>query len=332
MRDYSSADLYLDIGSTSIKWKTGDNPAIRTTAFPLPFRGNPPYYEVDGNGIYAVVENVIRTERPKRLFLSVQMHGYVLLKRGECVTGYVSWRDERGASQMPEFSLTAEYGVGIKPNLPRLSLQTQTVEADEFCTLGSFLVRKLTGNNRTHITDAAASGFYNVRRRTQDECAYALPQASYCVEEAGVYNGCAVFTPVGDMQAAVLGGTAGMSVPRAYLLNLGTAGQLCALSDEFTRGEFESRPFFHGKTLCTVTRIKGGDYLMREGDEDTLFAEYAAALKRLPAREEILVMGGAANYHREKLERVLKRLALPYRFCEGGEALNGLKILSEECL
>lgn len=324
------ADLYLDVGSTFIKWKTGSSPAIRKTAFPLPFRSYPPYYEADGNGILAVVKDIIQSENPARLFLSVQMHGYVLLYNGECATGYVSWRDERGARSEPRFSLTSEYGVGIKPNLPRLSLQTQTAEADELCTLGSFLVKMLTGNNRTHITDAAATGFYNVRRRTRDDCRYRLPQESYAVERAGSFRGTTVYTPVGDMQAAVLGGTEGVCADSAYLLNLGTAGQMCALSGGFTEGDFESRPFFHGKTLCTVTRIAGGDYLSREGDEDELFAQYKGAMARLPERREILVLGGAAEYHREKLVRVLERLALPYKFCAGGEALNGLRILSEE--
>lgn len=80
------------------------------------------------------------------------MHGYVLLKEGREATGYISWRDERGKDLPPDFALTEEYGVRIKPNLPRLSLQAQSVAADEFCTLGSYLVYRLTGKNTTHVT------------------------------------------------------------------------------------------------------------------------------------------------------------------------------------
>lgn len=330
MKNSSCLDLYLDVGSTFIKWNTGCDPVIKRTEFPLPFKNQPPYYEVNANAVLAVIRSIINAERPERLFLSVQMHGYVLLKKGYPVTGYVSWRDERGASVPPAFHISSEYGVAMKPNLPRLSLQTQKEDADEFCTLGSFLVKMLTGTNRTHITDAAASGFYNVKRKTADECIYRLPQASDCVESAGTYEGCAVYTPVGDQQAAVLGGTAEKPATQAYILNLGTAGQLCALAEGFAEGDFESRPFFGAQTLCTVTRIPGGEYLGKKGDEETLLSEYRKAICRLPERNKIFVMGGAAEFHREKLERVLNRLDLPYAFCRGGEALNGLKILSEE--
>lgn len=320
--------LYIDVGSTNVKWLYDGKEHRAPFPAPVVFKDN--LFEVDGHEILSDVKSIIQAFSADEVYFSVQMHGYVLLKGGECATNYISWRDERGRDSLPAFTLTPEYGVAVKPNLPRLSLQAQKAEADEFCTLGSFLVRMLTGNNATHITDAAASGFYNVKRKTVDQSGYRLPQARYRVEEVGRYGECAVFTPVGDMQCAVLGGLAGRSAARAYLLNLGTAGQLCALSDEFIEGEFESRPFFYGKTLCTVTRLPAGDYLSREGDEDTLYSEYRNAIKKLPLRKELLVMGGAALYHRAKLKRVLNRLGLPYEFCDGGEALNGLKILSEE--
>lgn len=333
VKNLRAADLLIDVGSTNIKWKTGGESAFRSTAFPLPFRSDPPYYEADGHEIYAVVKGLIDRERPKRVFLSVQMHGYVLLNGGKEVTGYVSWRDERAAALKPRFTLTEEYGVSLKPNLPRLSVQAQTAEADEFCTLGSYLVYKLTGNNVTHITDAAASGFYNAVRRTADHSVYRLPCARYTVEAAGTYGGCVVYTPVGDQQAAVLGALSPEAAGRLYLLNLGTAGQLCALSPAFVKGAFESRPYFGGGTLCTVTRLPGGAYLAAAGScEDELFFAYTDALRRLPPRNGILVTGGAAVYHRALLQRVLERTGLPYSFCDRGEALNGLNLLAEETI
>lgn len=325
-----SGDLYLDLGSTSIKWQRGGERETHKTDFPAPFLDCPPRYETDCGQILSVVRNIITKASPARVFFSVQMHGYVLLKGGKAVTGYVSWRDERGAALTPTFSLTEEYGVRIKPNLPRLSLQAQEADGDEFCTLGSFLAYMLTGNNRTHITDAAASGFYNVRKRTRDESVYRLPEAEYGVCSVGRYEGCEIFTPVGDQQAAVLGAADKTELMRNYLLNLGTAGQLCALSESFVCGDFESRPFFGGRTLCTVTGLPGGAYLRAHTENGAPYAAWSAAIEKLPAREGILVCGGAAEYHRERIARALDQTGLPYRFCAGGETMRGLKILSEE--
>lgn len=169
-------DLYIDIGSTNIKWSHGK------TAGKIPFPRRPLTRRIRATRsarteIFSIVLNLIDTHRPQRAFFSVQMHGYVLLKEGREATGYISWRDERGKDLPPDFALTEEYGVRIKPNLPRLSLQAQSVAADEFCTLGSYLVYRLTGKNTTHVTDAAASGFYNVKTGARDACRY-LPARS----------------------------------------------------------------------------------------------------------------------------------------------------------
>ena len=203
-------DLYIDIGSTNIKWSHGKTAG--KIPFPAAFDAAYPRYEVRADEIFSIVLNLIDTHRPQRAFFSVQMHGYVLLKEGREATGYISWRDERGKDLPPDFALTEEYGVRIKPNLPRLSLQAQSVAADEFCTLGSYLVYRLTGKNTTHVTDAAASGFYNVKTGARDACRYRLPEAVYRVQEAGRYKDTAVFSPVGDQQASVLGAWKGMEM------------------------------------------------------------------------------------------------------------------------
>ncbi len=326
------ADLFLDIGSTNIKWRTGGENVIHRTAFPPPVMEEAPRFEVDPDAIARIVTRIMDEISPSRVFFAVQMHGYVLLRKGSAVSNYISWRDERGANFSPDFTLTSEYGVGLKPNLPRLSLLAPHVQADELCTLGSYLVRLLTGCNRTHITDAAATGFYNVVRGTADKAPFRLPEATCAVECAGEYRGCKVYTPVGDMQAAVFGGTEGYDAERYYLLNLGTAGQMCAVSYRFVTGDFESRPYFHGKTLCTVTRLPGGASLRTgtEAERRVFFAACANALRRLPSRKKILAMGGTALAHRAWIGPVLERMGLSVVFCTGGEAVRGLELLSEE--
>lgn len=331
-------DLYIDVGSTNIKWTYGE------TAGKLPFPAASdaayPHYEVCADEIFSAVSNLIDRHRPRRVFFSVQMHGYVLLKSGREATGYISWRDERAAGLTPDFALTEEYGVGIKPNLPRLSLQAQLAEADEFCTLGSYLVYRLTGNNQTHITDGAASGFFNVVKRTADSCEYILPEVFYSVKEVGRYGTSAIFTPVGDQQAAVLGAmkyAESRGFDDCYVLNLGTAAQLCTVSEQFARGNFESRAYFGGKTLCTVTGLPGGGYISSvigkmsaEALIETLVEAYLSAVAKLPERARLLVTGGVIQYHKTLIEKVLELLKREYVLNEQADALEGLKIISEE--
>ena len=328
-------DLYIDIGSTNIKWSHGKTAG--KIPFPAAFDAAYPRYEVRADEIFSIVLNLIDTHRPQRAFFSVQMHGYVLLKEGREATGYISWRDERGKDLPPDFALTEEYGVRIKPNLPRLSLQAQSVTADEFCTLGSYLVYRLTGKNTTHVTDAAASGFYNVKTGARDACRYRLPEAVYRVQEAGRYKDTAVFSPVGDQQASVLGAWKGRENAEGYVLNLGTAAQLCCTAEGFAAGDFESRPYFGGNTLCTVTGLPGGGYISRtigttsaKALRETLAEAYASALKKLPPRKKIIVTGGVVHYHRILIEETLETLQKAYVLNEGADALAGLKILAED--
>lgn len=319
-------NLYIDIGSTNIKWKRDGD--VRQTPFPAPVVSKDGRFEVDAEEIFKIVRSLI--EENDRVFLSVQMHGYVLLKDGVPVTNYVSWRDERGVNTTPNFTLSKEYGVDIKPNLPRLSLQTQTVEYDEFCTLGSYLVYRLTGINATHITDAAPSGFYNVFAKEREKTAFKLPIGSYTIKAIGRYGNAEIYTPVGDQQAAILGAV-GKDF-QGYVLNLGTAAQLCEILDGFVCGEFESRPYFDGKTLCTVTRLIGGGVIAEHTDEELyerLVEDYGKALKKLPVCSRLVATGGLVKYRKELLCKVLDRLGVNYSFNENCDALAGLEIVSK---
>lgn len=321
-------DLYIDVGSTNVKWMESNSPTLHMVAFPPAEKDEYPYYEVCHNKIFEKIKNIIGTCNADRVFFSVQMHGYVLLKDGKAVTNYVSWRDERGAYLEPRFELSKEYGVDIKPNLPRLSLQAQTVEFDEFCTLGSYLVYRLTGKNVTHITDGAATGFFNVKEQTCDKMNFKLPQVSYEVKAVGKYNNTLICTPVGDQQASVLG-----AVGKNYegiVLNLGTAGQMCCIKNGFVSGEFESRPFFEGKTLCTVTRLVGGSLIAEKKDEELeqqLLLEYQTAKEKLPQSNNMIVTGGVTKYRKKLLCSVLDKLNVNYKFTQQCDALNGLKKL-----
>lgn len=322
-------DLYIDIGSTNIKWATNGKKKVYNENFPLPSREEEVFYEVSEKEIINTIKKIINIAMPNRVFFSVQMHGYLLLKDGEAVSDYISWRDERGGNTAPDFCITEEYGVGVKPNLPRLSLQTQKIEYDEFCTLGSYISHCLTGKNISHITDCAPSGFFNVKEKTRDIVSFKLPIATYQVEPVGTYNGALIYTPTGDQQASVLGAV-GLDF-NGLILNLGTAGQMCCIEDEFVTGEYESRPFFGGKILCTVTRIKGGRFIdenNRDDLEDLLVADYKMAKNKLPKNNKMVVIGGVIQYKKDLLSCVLNKLNVNYTFNNECSAINGLKIIA----
>jgi len=311
-----------------------------STPFPKPCVNDGVCYEVKLSDIDDVLLRIVEKSTYSRIFISTQMHGYVLKKGDKFITEYVSWRDKRGADLCENYVLPPESGESVKPNLPllsaRITLEKLGVDCGEdltFFTLGSYVSYLLTGVNAIHITDAAASGFFSVvtgRKGEWVDLDMALPEVYSEIKSVGCHNGTFVFAPFGDQQCAVLG--SGESADE-YILNLGTAAQLCCVEDEFVSGDFESRPFFGGKTLCTVTGLIGGGVISDLSDEeaeDKLVADYGAAIKRLPKKARLLATGGVVKYRKELLRRVLERLGVEYSFNESSDALEGLRKLAEE--
>lgn len=323
-------NTYLDIGSTSIKWLKQGEPCFSEVCFPKKTDLKPPYFEVPVKKIWEIIEDIIKDETNGRLFISVQMHGYILLDKNSVeITEYISWQDCRSELVKIPFIMKPENGVSLKPNLPKAGvyaiklLQPQIYSnAAEFCTLGSYIIKKLTGLNKTHITDAAASGFFNVNGKNEKHDLI-LPDAHLKVKPVGNTDNIIVYTPVGDQQAAVLGSGADEN---CYVMNIGTAGQLCCINSSFIKGDFESRPFFEGKTLCTVTNLPGGKAITMQNGKWTehLYNEYALAMKKLPKKSRMLVTGGFAKRYREELIKVLNKFNLPFAFSGQEDAIEGL--------
>lgn len=334
--------LLIDVGSTSVKWTETNGDAVGAVGrrpFPSRLPLPAPYVEMNPEEIARIITEIVDGSAAERVYLSTQMHGWLLAdKSGKLLTNYISWQDGRGGLVPFPIALSARHGVGVKPNLPRAGVYAMrtlfpavAAQAKIFYTLGSYLVWLLTGENATHITDAAASGYYDAVTCRPDECELSLPHACDRLVPVGAYRGKMIYSPVGDQQASVLGAEGGED---CYILNLGTAAQLCAIAPSFSEGAFESRPYFRGKTLLTVTGLYGGKYLAEqaggEGLSRRLEENYRAALTRLPARDRLLATGGALRYHGKVLAEALRALALPIRLNKEADALEGLRILSGE--
>lgn len=329
-------NLYIDIGSTNIK-SLEDGGKIERIPFPAPVLNENGKYEVNPFEIVGAVRRVVDSSSAERVFFSTQMHGYLLADgNGNLLTNYISWRDRRAETFHISLPMKKENGVDMKPNLPRAGVEAVKRErpdlfaqAKEFFTLGSYVAFSLTKRNASHITDLAASGFYNVKNRSTEQSFLCLPKAYYDVAPVGEYGGKTIYAPVGDTQCAAIGSGG----DDGYVLNLGTAAQCLTRAEGFVCGDFESRPYFNGATLCTVTGLPGGGVIgagKEDGLCDKLYGAYSAALRRLPERKKIVAIGGTVRFHRELIENVLRRIGLPFSIRDGEDALSGLQKIAAE--
>lgn len=334
--------LLIDIGSTNVKWAVTarDFTIIASNTIPFPKKNttNNAFFEVDINKIYQVIQTIIdNNSEVKQLFISTQMHGYLLAdSQYQPLTPYISWQDHRAKDTITPFSIDKTSGVAFKTNLPKASvmamyhLYPNTMrQVKHFFTLGSYIGFKLTGQNATHITDAAATGYYAVIDDFVESMPFILPKAFHNVTSIGQYKHIEVFTAVGDQQASILGTNSDSS----YVLNLGTAAQLCTINHEYIAGDFESRPFFNNQTLCTVTGLIGGKDIRQNtsGDlENQMIIQYQNSMMKLPKRDKVIVIGGVLSNHRQLVEKVLDKIGIPYSIDMESTALDGLNNIAKE--
>lgn len=298
-------------------------------------------FEVDVDEITARVESLLQAVSDRdEIRMCVQMHGFVLCgEDGSAVTRYISWRDRRSSLISKElrypFELPKTRGVGYKDNLPLASLYMMRSvmpeiirNAKTFCSLGSYLTWRFAGGNISHITDLAPTGLYDARsgRLCSDRMTEVLsfPCATLAQSPVGKYKGALWYAPIGDQQASVAG--SGIRKGQA-LLNIGTAAQMCMISDEEIYGNYESRPYFGGKTLCTVTGLIGGRdyaYWSEHNGAKHLADNYGDAMRRLPNFDSIRVIGGVCTYYRPMFEEMLALLGKPWEICHERDALDGL--------
>lgn len=336
-------DLYIDVGSTYIKYAMDDG-NIEQVVFPSPVCFNAYLYEVSVEKIMDAIVTILSRAEADRVFFSVQMHGYILSDEDHIpVTEYISWRDTlfQSLGCGYPFSLGKESGTALKDNLPALSVYARNIvfpaigqKAAFFDTLGSYIVYRLTGKHVVHITDACPTGFYLLPsgkinpELTQLSCFRKLsfPVATVEVCVAGKFGNTEVYLPVGDQQASAFG--VGLTT-QEYLFNTGTASQICCLTDHFLIGDFESRPYFGGKYLCTITGlVKSGICSDLSGSEEYILEEYGRALRKLPVRHKVFSTGGLVKYNETLFRKIFKNFVTDYVYVQGQSAVNGLKKLA----
>lgn len=284
----------LDIGSTFIKSAVLDTDHLRVCGFEQ--IATPPNNasrltrcEIDGEALFTSVQQALHhllDQKPdvKGILVCTQMHGYILTdRRFRPVTPYVTWQDrastepgtdglstlERLQQAIPASMMDAA-GVPLKANLAMCSLLARGKAPDDalFCTVGGYLLGRLSGEHVCHLQNAAPTGMTDVVRgawQTQlirhaglDRLVF--PRIISGLEPCGTatYRGIAypLYPDFGDQQACVLGAL--VRTGPDLNVNIGTAGLISCITRLFERGLYETRPYFENRYLKTISGLSGG--------------------------------------------------------------------------
>ncbi len=289
--------IALDIGSSSIKGAVLDLEqhevrCILQKPFPQPIAGLPAgFFEVDPYEVVNVAQDVAaqllrQSPEAHTLFCSGQMGGMVLVDQsGAALTNYLSWRDQRTLQPLGnspthlhairerwvdnELSdLGNELQAGSVSSLlfwlaqhKQLSLNGATPS-----TIADFVLGRLCGcMPKMDPTQAIGlldlhSGLWH--RRAFEKLGLATitwPVLADYREPIGTWAGAgkqlACHASFGDQPCALKG----IGLTRNELsINASTGSQVSQLTEQFEPGPYQSRRFFHGDFLNTITHLPAG--------------------------------------------------------------------------
>ena len=286
----------VDIGSSTIKaaildLDSGAVTHLTREAFPDRIAGLPPHhYEVDHDEVVRRVTGVIHhlaTAAPDvdSIFCCGQMGGVLLCdQKLRPLTNYLSWRDQRTTLPDDSGQATLESlrnrwtdsmfeGIGseLKPGsatslLFWLRQRRQLPDQATPVTLGDYVVCKLCGA-APHMERTQTIGMINLRTGDWFHDAFAhlhledlqWPQLTTADHAAGTMliagRSLSIYPVVGDQQAALKGIDL---QPNELSVNLSTGAQVSQITATFQPAQCQSRSWFHGQFLNTITHIPAG--------------------------------------------------------------------------
>ena len=161
---------------------------------------------------------------PSAIYICAEMHGFVLTKDSEPLTGYISWKDQRVKIQQVEqyaeqfFNTT---GMKLRPGLPFTTSQWSTDLIKLF-------------NQDTQFNEITTD---------VTECLGSVVISRHSIP---------VYAGIGDLQSAMYG--AGLGTDVNAVLNLGTGSQVACKY----RAGTEVRPDITGDLISVITHIPCG--------------------------------------------------------------------------
>ncbi|MCA9028656.1 MAG: hypothetical protein KDA86_25850 [Planctomycetaceae bacterium] len=289
--------LGIDIGSTSIKGAVLDleqrsvgSPV--SSPFPAPISGLPEgWVEIESQAVCKSVDGVLTklmdlAPDADRILFSGQMGGLILIDdRAQPLTNYISWRDQRtlagSDSRESTFdevrsrweetgyfeSLGNELQAGSTTTLLHwLHKQDRLLSRAMPVTIADFVIARLVGHPISmHATHAI--GMLDLSRDVWHCEAFEsvglhdlkLPELAVTESSVGTVrrNGrdLEVFGSYGDQQCALRG--AGLQ--RGELsVNISTGSQVSRRVETFQPGNYQSRKYFEGDYLDTITHLPAG--------------------------------------------------------------------------
>ena len=290
--------LGIDFGTTFVKGAVLDLDGmvlehIRRMPAPAALPALPPRrHELDPAAVTAVVREMIESILPLAprcagIVMCTQMHSVVLVSPDGAALGNVAtWLDQRvldphpaggtyfdvlAARLGPELRLTL--GNELRPGLPIgtlfwLAERGELPSGATPLTLADFALAQLCGAGPgVEATNAAAAGAMDLVRGEWHTDALAAaglgqliwPPISVFTEPVGLYQAggrsIPCYRPVGDAQCALAGAGIGQG---ELSINIATGSQVSLLRAAPLLGDFQSRPFFDGQALSTISGIPAG--------------------------------------------------------------------------
>jgi sugar (pentulose or hexulose) kinase len=288
--------LGLDIGSTTIKGAVLDLQrrevrSIVKTAFPQPLRGLPAgNFEVDPNAILAVAERMLtnllqKAPEAEAIFCSGQMGGVIVVdEAGAALTNYLSWRDQRTLQSLGPAGTTldairarwtgselADLGQELQAG-SAMSLLFWLAQQDRLpprampATVADFVIGQLC-HTAPQMDPTQAIGLLDLNLRTwHSQALHSLglghlrwPQLTETRNPVGHLSAGGRQIPChasfGDQQTALKGA----GVTRQELsINISTGSQVSRRTAKFEPGPYQTRYYFDGDFLNTITHLPAG--------------------------------------------------------------------------
>jgi sugar (pentulose or hexulose) kinase len=288
--------LGLDVGSTSIKGavldlERGEVRGVAQTPFPAPLKGLPTgCFEVEPAAIVRAMEQIVArlleaAPEAEALFCAGQMGGTLLVDEGgAALTNYLSWRDQRtleareaGGSYIESIrrrwtdeqfvELGSELLAGSTSSLLFWLAQNNQLQKGAMpATVADYVLGRLC-NAPPAMHPTHAIGLLDLRTKDWHHTALQAlgleqvrwPQLAGEREPIGSYHlggrRIACHAAIGDQQCALRG----VGLTRDEIsLNVSTGSQVSRRTAQFEPGPYQSRRYFHGDYLNTITHLPAG--------------------------------------------------------------------------
>lgn len=267
---------------------------IRRRGFPSRLPALPPlFYEVDPQSVVANIRELLDELLPlapacEGVVICTQMHGLVLTTAtGAAASNVITWQDQRSLTahkngQSYLDSLRAQLsdaeaqalGYELQPSRPLCYLywmaENNALPATPVYPVGvaDFVVANLcaalpaidhTGAGAHAALNLATMDWHRPLIDRLGLAALQWPSIRSFGAVVGNLNWAGqtipIFTPVGDHQCAVVGALLGAD---ELSLNISTGSQASVITPAWQPGNYQTRPFFDGSLLNTITGIPAG--------------------------------------------------------------------------